>query len=321
MTIRGICGLVVLVAIAAVAAPVAGQDAHHMGQDPNAHHMSAEIHPLTGLPKPIWMHLSTTALDQIARVEASVTDLATPEAARAAGFVPTLGLIPTMGVHWVNTGRVRDANHLDLDAPDHLMFAPINGKETLIGVAFAYNAGPDDTPPDGFDGDADSWHTHPGLAPPDSTLTMLHVWFVPSPDGAFAGHNPWLPYWVAGIQPPSMEVMHTPEGSRRVRGLALAIAETLDDASISRRAGRIAQRVGDIVEPRRAVIRGLLPDLDAAERAGDRERWNELADRAVAEWTAIRDAYLAAIPLPAVRQRLADFYNDMLTGGHAGEHH
>jgi hypothetical protein len=36
----------------------------------------------------------------------------------------------------------------------------------------------------------------------------------------------------------------------------------------------------------------------------------------VAEWEGIRRANLAAVPFPFVRERLAAFYEEMLTGGH-----
>jgi len=305
----------------ALAAPATAQQNHqHAGTDTAHSRMHAqhhgEPHAWTGLARPHWPELSETAREQVARVEAAVAKFATPEAARSAGFRPALGLIPTMGVHWVNRTRVRDGQSLDLDTPDHLMFAPVNGKETLVGIAFAYNARPDDVSPDGFDGDLDAWHTHPDLSPPGTTLTMLHVWFVPSPDGPFAGHNPWLPYWAAGMEPPPAELLATPENSRLVRGVGLAIAETIDAASLDRRAGRIAAAVRPRVEPRRDAIRALLPQLEAARKADDDAQWRPLAEQAVAQWEAIRDIYLTAIPVPAVRERLAQFYQEMLIGGH-----
>ena len=80
----------------------------------------------------------------------------------------------------------------------------MNGKETLVGIAYAVllrDSGDTGDTPDLFDGNP-AWHDHPDLAPPGTNLMMLHVWFVPSPDGPFAGHNPFLPFWAAGVTPP-----------------------------------------------------------------------------------------------------------------------
>ena len=62
------------------------------------------------------------------------------------------------------------------NAPAQLMFSPVDGKETLVGVAYAYYAPITDTtpPPVLFDG-APAWHDHPDLAPPGTNLLMLHV--------------------------------------------------------------------------------------------------------------------------------------------------
>ncbi len=263
--------------------------------------------------------VSAAALAQIETVRASVADLATTEAARAAGFRPALGLIPTMGTHWVNRQRMRDDAKFDLSRPDHLMFAPVNGKDVLVGVAFAYRDAPDATPPDGFDGDADQWHDHPELAPPGQTLTMLHVWFVPSPDGPFAGHNPWLPYFAVGLEPPDATALADKASSYRVRALALALAETvqpLGGGQLLRRLPAVAALRAE-TDPWRDEIRAAIPRLEAAARTGDAATWNAAADDAVKAWEQIRAATLDAIPIPGARERLADFYQQMLTGKHS----
>ncbi len=270
---------------------------------------------------PHWHGLSAGALAQIRHVTEAVAHLDSPEAARAAGFRPALGLIPTMGVHWVNRARMRDGEVFSLDRPDHLMFAPLNGEQKLVGIAFAYRGAVGGVTPEGFDGDQDVWHDHPQLAGPGQTLTMLHVWFVPSPDGPFAGHNPWLPYWAVGLEPPDESELADPQHDRRVRMLALALAETVGETNIV----EIARRLGgpaleERLAPRRAAIRALIPQLAAARAAGDDAVWNRLADEANAEWQQIRDAYLEAIPLPRARQQLVEFFDEMLTGHGHGTH-
>lgn len=264
---------------------------------------------------PNWTGVSEKTLREIEAVQAAVAHLATPEAAREAGFRPALGLIPTMGVHWVNPARVRDGTPFDPAKPDHLLFAPVNGTDMLVGIAFAYRGPPGEATPDGFDGDLDVWHDHPQLAPAGQTLTMLHVWFVPSPDGPFAGHNPWLPYWAAGLEPPDESTLKDAEQSKRARTLALALAETVGETNLVRISRRFAgEAFNASVGPRRNAIRSLVPALDAAARAGNWAEWNRIADQAIAEWETIRQAYLDAAPNPLARQRLAEFFDEMITG-------
>jgi len=262
--------------------------------------------------------LSELTREQIAIVEESVALFLDPQDARTAGFRPALGMIPTMGTHWVNAARMLTGTGSELTRPEHLMFSPVDGEPRLVGVAFAYQARPEDAKPDLFDGELDAWHTHPELSPPGRELTMLHVWFVPSPDGPFAGHNPWLPYWAVGLEPPDAARLADSTDSYRIRALGLALAETVEsgrDESLVATLLR-SSRIGDL-EPRRTRIRELIPVLDAAQESGDLARWNAAADAAVAEWEAIRAANLAAIRFPQVRDRLDAFYGEMLTGGHA----
>jgi hypothetical protein len=262
--------------------------------------------------------LSAAAHEQIHALEQAVGDLADVDAASAAGFRPALGMIPTMGTHWVSVARMRSgAAGTDLTRPEHLMFSPMEGEQRLVGVAFAYQATSGQQTPDLFDGDADAWHTHPEISPPGQELTMLHVWLVPSPDGPFAGHNPWLAYWAVGLEPPDAARLADAADSYRIRALGLALSETVDDGRDGRLLARVLAQSAAEVEPRRARIRELIPVLGAAQAAGDLEAWNEAADAAAAEGEAIRAAQLESIGAPLVRARLAGFYEQMLTGGHA----
>jgi hypothetical protein len=260
--------------------------------------------------------LSEKAKDQIKDVQQAVEGLKTTAAARAAGFRPALGLIPTMGTHWVSRGRMFDAEHFSLTAPDHLMFAPVNGRETLVGVAYAYRDASGATRPEGFDGALDMWHEHPELAPGEQSLTMLHVWFVPSPDGPFAGHNPWLPFYAVGLEPPDATRLADPAESRKIRALALALAETVQPLAGGRlfRAAPQAQALIAETAVHRNAIKALIPVLMSSQN--DRAAWDKAAAEAVTHWEKIRDANLAAVRIPLARERLSAFYEEMLSPPH-----
>jgi hypothetical protein len=296
-----------LPALAAGLVACAGGARQHDGTQP---HLADHAHTLPAAPN--WPQLSERAREQVRAVERSVAEFDTPGKAHAAGFRPALGVIPTMGVHWVN--RVRMSAGIDFEQPDHLLFSQIDGEQRLVGVAYAYLARDGEPEPDLFDGTLDRWHAHPELSPPGRPLTMLHVWFVASPDGPFAGHNPWLAYWAAGLEPPAGWMQGTAEESR-VRRLALALAESVEPMRFSRFLQLDAGVRADI-EARRSAIAAAVPRLAESYRAGDRARWNAEADAAIAQWTGVRDIYVAAVPLPQARERLAAFYQEMESGAH-----
>jgi len=94
--------------------------------------------------------LSERAREQIEAVRNAVSGLATPEAATRSGFREGFAWLPTMGTHWVSPERTRDG--FDLLEPDQLMFSPVGGKPTLVGVAYAFRDAPGTPMPEGFDG-------------------------------------------------------------------------------------------------------------------------------------------------------------------------
>lgn len=262
--------------------------------------------------------VSERARAQIRAVEAAVRHLDTPEAAREAGFRPASGWLPSMGTHWVKPERVRDG--FDMLEPDQLMFSPVDGEMTLVGVAYAFRAAADaPMPADAFDGTADRWHDHPGLAPGDATLHMLHVWFVDSPDGPFAGHNPWLPFYAVGLTPPDAAVMEDPVFAERVRAAAAALGTTIGTTRMDRLLERFADpELVERVERHRRAIGGLVPRLRRAQAKHDAAAWDRLVEEAAQHWAAIHDAYLEAAPTERARERLARAL-DRMTGG--PEHH
>lgn len=261
--------------------------------------------------------LSATAQKQIDSVARRAAPLATTAAAANAGFRPVFGWIPTMGEHWVDRALMTRDKQLDRGAPANLMFSKIGGRDSLVGVAYAYFAPlADSTPPRLFDG-APAWHEHPNLAPPGERLVMLHVWFVPSPDGAFAGTNPNLPFWAAGLAAPDSARMRTDSAfSGRVRRASLALAEATDTTSIFPNLERRPDLQPQLAAHRDS-IRALVAELRVAEKTKDTARWDRALDRAAAQWDAIYAAYLASARTTQGRARM-ERYIGMLLGHHDG---
>jgi hypothetical protein len=259
--------------------------------------------------------LSATARKQIDSVASRAAPLATTAAAAKAGFEPVFGWIPTMGEHWVDRGRMTRDNQLDLGAPANLMFSKIGGRDSLVGVAYAYFAPmADSTPPRLFDG-APAWHEHPNLAPPGERLVMLHVWFVPSPDGAFAGTNPNLPFWAAGLSAPDSARMRSDSAfDSRVRRASLALAEVTDTTSIFPNLERRPD-LQPVLAAHRDSIRAIVAELRIAEKTKDTARWDRALDRAAGQWDAINTAYLASARTALGKERMERFIQ-MLLGHH-----
>lgn len=258
--------------------------------------------------------VSARAREQIAAVEQAVVAFKAPDAAAAASFQPTLGMLPTMGAHAVNQARLFD--DVNLLEPDVLMFSTVGGEQRLVGVAYGFFGQVEDAP-DLFDGAQDVWHGHPEFAPPGQSLVMLHVWFVSSPDGPFAGHNPWLPYWAAGVPLPADSLMTDSLSARRARRLALALGEVVEPLPVALAGmgmGGLDQIPG--AEALRDSIRAVIPRLAGARGTSDATGWNRDADTAISAWERIRDAYLEAVPAGRDREDLAVFYRQMEAGGH-----
>jgi hypothetical protein len=261
--------------------------------------------------------LSATAQKQIDSVAKRAAPLATTAAAENAGFHPVFGWIPTMGQHWVDRALMTKDKQLDRGAPANLLFSKIGGRDSLVGVAYAYFAPEaDSTPPRLFDA-TPAWHEHPNLAPPGERLVMLHVWLVPSPDGAFAGTNPNLPFWAAGLSAPDSARMRNDTAFKaRVRRAGLALAEVTDTTSIFANLERRPD-LQPVLAARRDSIRAIVAELRVAEKTKDTARWDRALDRAAAQWDAIYAAYLASARTAQGKQRMERFI-DMLLGHHEG---
>src|SRR5262252_655358 len=95
--------------------------------------MGAQTHTHSATPP------TPAAARQIEQVRKAAASFSTPDRARAAGYEPALGWIPMMGTHWVHGPRMlKGKDAVTLTEPSQLMFSPVDGKETLVGVAYAY---------------------------------------------------------------------------------------------------------------------------------------------------------------------------------------
>lgn len=249
-----------------------------LSQDHAAHSAAAHNHAsapvdCVSLAMPPWNGLPDAARLQMAALQQELSALGTPEAATAAGFFPVLGDVPGMGVHWVHPTRMGDP--VDINAPDNLMFASIDGRDQLVGAAFTFTDIPDTNEPVPFDTELAKWHDHPQFAADGQTLHMLHVWFVPSSNGPFAGLNFWLPYRTAGIAVPSSCWMANEVDAERIQIVSFALVPP-------------GQLGSDAVQPVAAPTperARMFAALDAAARDVDRDAWVAAADVFIADLT------------------------------------
>src|SRR4051812_12654475 len=272
---------------------VFGQSAHDHDAMPGMHHPAAA---------------TAAAKAEIAKVAKAVAPLGTTASARESGYAPVFGWIPTMGEHWVNRAGLRAGVPTNVMRPNNLMFSRIDGRDSLVGAAYAYYVNTSDTTRPAFFDGAPAWHEHADLAPEGQTLAMLHVWFVPSPDGPFAGHNPNLPFWALGMTPPEAARFADHAESMRIRKVALALGVVADTAGLFPQLMQRPEVRAAVVEHREA-IRTLLPKLDA-RGVTDWASWDRSADEAAKHWDAVRAAYLATVRTPAIRQRMINVMDE-----------
>lgn len=137
---------------------------------------------------------------------------------------------PGMGVHWIHTSRIV-GGELAGDRPSVLCYVEIDGKQTLVGMAYTLPLAADEAPPTEPFGTA-VWHDHSGqvteeslllnhpssatASDPTFRLSMVHVWMpLANPDGLLVQNNWAIPWLRAGMEPPE-----TPEAGP-ARGLSL----------------------------------------------------------------------------------------------------
>ena len=195
------------------------------GHDAHGHaHMGPTV-SCTDMATPPWAGLPDADRKQMAALQKNLAPLSTPEAAIAAGFNPVLGDIPGMGVHYINIGLAMRGKDLDVNTPDQLLFSNRNGQDQLVGAAYSFTDVPNTQVPLPFNSDLAAWHDHPQFAADGQTLHMLHVWFVPSSNGPFAGLNFWLPYETAGVEIPNPCWMANESDADIIRNVSFALVD------------------------------------------------------------------------------------------------
>jgi hypothetical protein len=264
------------------------------------------------------------ASDSVARFLARAKDATARyrdrSAAVADGYVRQGPDFPGMGEHWFNI-RIVFARALDAAHPGVLEYASIDGRPTLIGVAYALPLVASETSPD-FPA-VDAWHAHVGTVDEESQLlgqahehaggagaprlVMLHLWvWLENPAGPWAADNWALPFARAGMP------VTTDVGADAGRAMSLGnggdayyaalfereAAQTADDSAATRdgvarareqvlawiraNAGRTASEA-ELAELR-AIWRGLLPALEAHVSPTARARLRDM-DHSLQEGT------------------------------------
>ena len=275
----------------------------HMGQTVSCENLAA----------PPWNGLPEQDRDQIAYLNGELADLSTPEAAKAAGFFPALGDIPGMGVHYVNLGMGLE-KEIDPNVPNQLLFSNIDGRDQLVGAAYAFVDVPNTDVALPYDSDLAAWHDHPQFAKDGETLHMLHVWFVESSNGPFAGLNFWLPYQTAGLEVPNPCWMADEDVADRIRKVSFALTQFSWDTggSSAVAAGTVAppediQNVADRTGLDEEVVEAIVTEPDGTsgatwnkppELSAARKQMVSALDAAVVKddtkaWVAAADTFLA----------------------------
>ena len=256
---------------------------HDPGTAPHDH--AGPIVSCTDLARPPWTGLPDADRRRIASLQAGLAHLSTTEAALAAGFFPLAGDVPGMGVHYISEERTQ--NGVRADEPDHLLFTKIDGEETLVGAAYAFIDDVDAELPNPFETDLAHWHDHPEMASPGQTLHMLHVWFVPSSNGPFAGLNFWLPFEGRGIAPPSACWMADAEIADMIRNVSFGLIPPGLELERLLSRGRATAEIPSEPSAERLAI---MADLDTAARDDDLNGWLDAAERFLDDLTPAEQA-------------------------------
>ena len=200
---------VVLMAACAIANPVRAQSESRSltaGDTANARRLAA-------VPN------DTAAARFLARVRAATARYRERDQAVLDGYRPIGGDFPGMGDHWIDV-RTLFSGTFTPEQPPILEYVTIDGRPTLIGVAYALPLLAGEMPPT-LPGNV-AWHSHVGTVEDESDLlsqameshgsmhgarlAMIHVWaWLPNPGGTFHAENWALPFVRAGLAPPAMD--------------------------------------------------------------------------------------------------------------------
>ena len=200
---------VVLMAACAIANPVRAQSESRSltaGDSANARRLAAAPN-------------DTAAARFLARVRAATARYRDRDQAVLDGYRPIGGDFPGMGDHWIDV-RTLFSGTFTPEQPPILEYVTIDGRPTLIGVAYALPLLAGEMPPT-LPGNV-AWHSHVGTVEDESDLlsqameshgsmhgarlAMIHVWaWLPNPGGTFHAENWALPFVRAGLAPPAMD--------------------------------------------------------------------------------------------------------------------
>ena len=217
-----------------------------------------------------------------------------------------------MGVHYVNLGMGLE-KEIDPNLPNQLLFSNIDGRDQLVGAAYAFVDVPNTAVALPYDSDLAAWHDHPQFAKDGETLHMLHVWFVESSNGPFAGLNFWLPYQTAGLEVPNPCWMSDEDVADRIRKVSFALTQfSWDTGDSSAVAGTVApsediQNVADRTGLDAEVVEAIVTEPDGTsgatwskppELSAARKQMVSALDAAVVKddttaWVAAADRFLA----------------------------
>ncbi len=172
-----------------------------------------------GERRPAAVPNDTAAARFLARVRTATARYRDREQAVLDGYRPIGGDFPGMGEHWIDIGTLFSRTFTP-DQPAMLEYATIDGRPTLIGVAYALPLLTGEMPP-ALPGNV-AWHSHAGTVEDESDLlsqameshasmhgarlAMVHVWaWLPNPGGTFHADNWALPFVRAGVAPPAVD--------------------------------------------------------------------------------------------------------------------
>ncbi len=198
---------------------------------------------------PSWCGLSEEQADFLRHSQRASEKYHRFAAAVGDGFRAVGADAPAMGLHWVNIMWLFDGE-IDAERPEILMYAKVNGRDSLVGIGFGYAVSPG-TPVPATPFHTDDWHIHSdrldmeshrtdhegdGLhgagsavhGPGASTgISVLHGWvWIENPAGVLEPNNWTLPYIRLGLSRPEDA---TPEADR-----ALSLATIGADFFITR---------------------------------------------------------------------------------------
>lgn len=207
-----------------------------------------------------WCELSEEQTDFLRQSRLATLPYLSLTAAVADGFRPVGADAPAMGRHWVNFKRLFDGE-INAAKPEILMYADVNGRDSLVGIGFGYAVGRETrTPIPANPFRLDAWHRHSGSLDMESHRTdhedagvhdhglathsreaeaavaVLHSWvWIDNPAGVLEPNNWVLPYVRLGLSRPENT---TPEADRALSLLSMGAEFFIVRAQLFPESGR-----------------------------------------------------------------------------------